>query len=804
MASFQVKLSAQPSSTVNVTVSRVSGDTDITVQSGANLTFTVTNWDTFQPVTLAAAEDVDISNGSATIRISASGIPNKNITATEADNDTLTFITSAATVTVPEGGTQSFQVKLSAQPGATKNAAVSRVSGDSDITVQSGSNLAFTTANWDMFQTVTLAAAEDADVANGSATIKISATGVPDKDVAATEVDNDTLTFVTSADAVTVSEGGTQSFRVKLSAQPSSTVNVAVSRVSGDSDITVQSGSNLTFTMASWDTFQAVTLAAVEDADSTDGSAVVRVSATGIPNKDVTATESDNDTAGIIFVELTGICGGNNPCFTSVQQAIDAVGSNATIRVAQGIYGENVVVSSSTRFNLQGGWNADFSDRLTDPKSTVLDGDENASVITFSAGNGVAIDAIIERFTIQDGSAQNGGGISGHVLSGGMLDVKLTGAIIRNNTSTISGGGVGVYAKGPGSVARAQLTNNVIHGNDTGGDGAGIYVFSDSAGSATMTLMNNTISDNVAKLDGGGLRVHADGGAANATVKNSIIWGNLALGGHDIAARQELGGVGTVTASFSNIGDVWPDADAPGSYTDLGNNIDADPKFLNLAAGDLSLGATSPAVDLASANGAPADDIEGNARPLGMDFDMGAHERLIPLGGPVVISARKLPVGDIGVAYIAALGASGGQPPYTYSVTPALPCGLTLIGDKIAGVPCLVGKKPFSIRVTDQVDASASKKYSYSTVKEVAISNLSLPKGKAGRKYAGKLKASGGTKPYKWSLVSSEPLPPGLSLNPLNGKITGKPATRGNFNLKFRVRDGTTGEHETTLILVIN
>lgn len=33
-AEFQVKLSAQPSSTVTVTVSRVSGDEDITVKSG--------------------------------------------------------------------------------------------------------------------------------------------------------------------------------------------------------------------------------------------------------------------------------------------------------------------------------------------------------------------------------------------------------------------------------------------------------------------------------------------------------------------------------------------------------------------------------------------------------------------------------------------------------------------------------------------------------------------------------------------------------------------------------------------------
>ncbi|MBN2409762.1 MAG: hypothetical protein JXE07_08495, partial [Candidatus Aminicenantes bacterium] len=190
-ATFQVHLSAQPSTDVNVTVSRASGDADISVQSGAALIFTTANWNADQPVTLAAAEDPDISNGSATIRLSATGVPNKDIPATEQDNDTLHFITSVGTVNVPEGDTAVFQVRLSAQPSATVNATVSRVSGDADITVQSGAALTFTTANWDTNQPVTLAAAEDPDISNGSATIRVAATGVPNEDVTATEQDDD-------------------------------------------------------------------------------------------------------------------------------------------------------------------------------------------------------------------------------------------------------------------------------------------------------------------------------------------------------------------------------------------------------------------------------------------------------------------------------------------------------------------------------------------------------------------------------------------------------------------------------------
>ncbi|HUU37131.1 MAG TPA: hypothetical protein VMW46_02875, partial [Candidatus Desulfaltia sp.] len=231
----------------------------------------------------------------ATIRVAATGVPNKDITATEQDNDTLQFVTSVDTVSVPEGNTATFQVRLSAQPSATVNVTVSRVSGDTDITVQSGAALTFTTANWNTNQPVTLAAAEDADIANGTATIRVAATGVPNKDITATEQDNDTLQFVTSVDTVSVPEGNTATFQVRLSAQPSATVNVTVSRASGDTDITVQSGAALTFTTANWNTDQPVTLAAAEDADTLNDTATIRISATGVPNKDITATELDDD-----------------------------------------------------------------------------------------------------------------------------------------------------------------------------------------------------------------------------------------------------------------------------------------------------------------------------------------------------------------------------------------------------------------------------------------------------------------------------------------------------------------------------
>jgi subtilisin family serine protease len=208
------------------------------------------------------------------------------------------FITNTDSILVLEGGTATFQVKLSAQPSATVNASVAWFSGDTDITVQSGSSLTFTTANWNTYQPVTLRAAEDADMDNGTATIRISASGVSNtKDVTATETDNDIVNFITNTDSVAVREGKNATFRVKLSARPSSAVNASVALLDGgDADIRVKSGASLTFTTANWNVYQKVVLSDAEDPDTVNGTVTIRISGSGVLNdKDVTATEVDND-----------------------------------------------------------------------------------------------------------------------------------------------------------------------------------------------------------------------------------------------------------------------------------------------------------------------------------------------------------------------------------------------------------------------------------------------------------------------------------------------------------------------------
>ena len=110
------------------------------------------------------------------------------------------LIIATEPVSVPEDSTATFQVKLSAIPAGNVTVAVSRTSGDSDITVLSGSSLTFTTADWDSYQTVTLAAANDTDADNGTSTITCHPddASFANTTVSANEADKDTTLTLTS------------------------------------------------------------------------------------------------------------------------------------------------------------------------------------------------------------------------------------------------------------------------------------------------------------------------------------------------------------------------------------------------------------------------------------------------------------------------------------------------------------------------------------------------------------------------------------------------------------------------------
>ncbi len=80
-------------------------------------------------------------------------------------------------------------------------------------------------------------------------------------------------------------------------------------------------------------------------------------------------------------------------------------------------------------------------------------------------------------------------------------------------------------------------------------------------------------------------------------------------------------------------------------------------------------------------------------------------------GNPLLVDCGNPPLGQVGVAYTAALSASGGTPPYTFAIIAGgLPPGLSLnagIG-VISGLPTTTGTFAYTAQVTDSAAATAS------------------------------------------------------------------------------------------------
>jgi len=287
--SFGVRLLSAPPADLVVTTQRASGDADIRIASGETLTFTPANWSSYQFVTVTANEDLDRSDGSAILDVSARGWIGEKVTVHENDNDRAVAFSSTE-VAIPEFGSIAVGIRPLAEPAGELVVTTRRVSGSSSLRVDQGAELRFDRTNWSEYQFVTFAAG--ALAATDSARFEASAPGW-----ASSGLDVVPQTLQVSVSSLTVDEGSSQIFDVRLLRAPKSNVTVTTTRTAGDSDLTVLSGATLTFTPANWSIPQSVAIAATNDADGGNGTAQFSVSAPGWISGSVTVFESDDDRA---------------------------------------------------------------------------------------------------------------------------------------------------------------------------------------------------------------------------------------------------------------------------------------------------------------------------------------------------------------------------------------------------------------------------------------------------------------------------------------------------------------------------
>lgn len=258
--------------------------------------------------------------------------------------------------------------------------------------------------------------------------------------------------------------------------------------------------------------------------------------------------------------------------------------------------------------------------------------------------------------------APNGGGIA--VSQSGLLDavtVTIASSAVVSNEAT-SGVGGGLFA----TDADLIVVNTGVGANSS--SGAGGAIFHDDG---VITMVNSTVVGNESAAAVDGIRLLGSG-----TVTNSIIdeTTNLVLATVTTTSSLIVGSGGS--------GAGWTLASVDG-----GNNIDADPLFVDAAGGDLHLMASSPAIDAGATALAVADDADadadGNVVELGPDLDLlarlsgsavdlGAYEFGAP---PAPAGSVFTPVDSCVVGDSSSFGPLDGLSVSVFQITGTLPLG---------------------------------------------------------------------------------------------------------------------------------
>ena len=195
----------------------------------------------------------------------------------------------------------------------------------------------------------------------------------------------------------------------------------------------------------------------------------------------------------------------------------------------------------------------------------------------------------------------SGGAISTYI---GSVTAK---SCVFEGNSADDGGAVGALHDlmgAPGYWARFE--NCVFVNNSARERGGAIYVVGEATWTYDYTLYvevtNCSFGGNEAGESGSGLWKRV----AILRVRNSVLWDE---------GEDEID-VDSARFMYSAVrGGYWGEG-----------NIDTDPRFRDVAGGDLSLQFGSPCIDTGTAEDAPETDIQGRTRPIGDGIDMGAYE----------------------------------------------------------------------------------------------------------------------------------------------------------------------------------
>ena len=402
--SYTVKLSTQPSDIVTVTVGGHSG-TDLSISgttlSSNQLTFTTSNWDTAQTVTVKADHDGNSDDESETLTHTASGGDYANltkdlpVTVTDDAPATVTVSFGAASYTVAEGSSRTVTVSLDADPERRVvipiEAANEGGASDSDY---SGVPVNVTFDAGDTSQTFDISATED-NLAEAGEKVKLSFGTLPTDATAGTPGETTvsiydrtqgqdlptppTVHFENAA--YSVDEGASVAVKVKLSKAPGSEAVIPISRTNraGASDDDY-SGVPDSLTFAATDTEKTITFAATDDSVDDDdekvnlsfGSLPGGITATSGEASEAVVTIADNDKPAALTVQF------GQAAYTAAE------GFTVTVTVTLSGDPEMDLAIPISKTNEGGAMSADYSGV---PNSVTFNSGDTEKTFTFTAAS---------------------------------------------------------------------------------------------------------------------------------------------------------------------------------------------------------------------------------------------------------------------------------------------------------------------------------------------------------------------------------------------------------------------------------
>lgn len=291
---LRMRLNTQPT-VGQVVVIDLGADTIQGVTLSQNtLTFTNSNWNVYQDVTITPVDDAvlepinHLTTVTLTVNVAATTfdaydsvtVPSQIVPIKDNDGPVTLYRTGASLDEADLAATQILRVRLNSQPTTGQVVVIDLGSDFAQGVNLSQSTLIFTNANWNLYQDVTITTADDAVLESSSHVTTVTLTVDP---AATTFSDYDNVTIPSQIIAITDNDGPvtyyrtglpldeadlatTQTLRVRLNTQPTSGQVVAIDLGSDTVQGVTLSQNTLTFTNANWNLYQDTTITAVDDA----------------------------------------------------------------------------------------------------------------------------------------------------------------------------------------------------------------------------------------------------------------------------------------------------------------------------------------------------------------------------------------------------------------------------------------------------------------------------------------------------------------------------------------------------------